>query len=88
LTFDDRVNWFPHPAPDGSTLLYLSYPTGTEGHPADRDVILRTLPLVDGTVPDGAEPTDVVAFRGGQGTINVNSWSPDSDHFAYVRYAP
>jgi hypothetical protein len=39
-------------------------------------------------VPDGAEPTDVVAFRGGQGTINVNSWSPDSDRFAYVRYAP
>lgn len=86
LTFDDRVNWFPHPSPDGRTLLYLSYPPGTEGHPADKDVILRTLPWVDGAVPDDAEPTDVAAFRGGQGTINVNSWAPDSDRFAYVRY--
>ena len=23
---------------------------------------------------------------GGQGTINVNSWSPDSTHFAFVSY--
>lgn len=23
---------------------------------------------------------------GGQGTINVNSWSPDSTHFAFVAY--
>lgn len=86
LTFDERVNWFPHPSPDGTVLLYLSYPPGVEGHPADKDVILRTLPLVDGLVPAGAGPTDVVAFRGGQGTINVNSWAPDSDRFAYVRY--
>lgn len=86
LTFDERVNWFPHPSPDGTVLLYLSYPPGTEGHPADKDVILRTLPLVGGAVPAGAAPVDVVAFRGGQGTINVNSWAPDSDRFAYVRY--
>ena len=86
LTFDERVNWFPHPSPNGRVLLYLSYPPGTQGHPADKDVILRTLPLVDGAVPEGAEPVDVVAFRGGQGTINVNSWAPDSDRFAYVAY--
>jgi TolB protein len=87
LTFDERVNWFPHPSPDGSVLLYLSYPPGTFGHPADKDVILRTLPMVDGSVPDGATPVDVVAFHGGQGTINVNSWAPDSDRFGYVRYS-
>ncbi|WP_230207649.1 biopolymer transporter Tol [Microlunatus sp. Gsoil 973] len=86
LTFDERVNWFPHPSPDGAVLLYLSYPPGTQGHPADKDVILRTLPLVDGSVPEAAQPVDVVAFRGGQGTINVNSWAPDSDQFAYVSY--
>jgi Tol biopolymer transport system component len=88
LTDDERVNWFPHPSPDGRVLLYLSYPPGTEGHPGGKDVILRTLPMLDGRIPDGATPTDVVAFHGGQGTINVNSWAPDSDRFAYVRYSP
>jgi Tol biopolymer transport system component len=86
LTGDERVNWFPHPSPDGRTLLYLSYPPGIEGHPGDQDVILRTLPMIDGRVPEGATPTDVVTLRGGQGTINVNSWAPDSDRFGYVRY--
>jgi len=28
----------------------------------------------------------VTKFFGGQGTINVNSWSPDSKKFAYVVY--
>ena len=93
LTFDDRVNWFPHPSPDGRTLLYLSYPPGTEGHPPDHNVILRTLPLTgDRSAPVTGEPTDVAAlnghpYTGGQGTINVNSWAPDSDRFGYVRYA-
>ena len=80
LTFDRRVNWFPHPSPDGTTVLYLSFPTGTLGHPAGRDVILRTV------TPDGDDVTDVVSLRGGQGTVNVNSWAPDSDQFAYVAY--
>lgn len=80
LTDDERVNWFPHLPPDGRTLLYLSYPSGTVGHPADKDVILRTMD------PAGGACTDVAAFRGGQGTINVNSWAPDSDRFAYVAY--
>ncbi len=86
LTDDDRVNWFPHPCPDGTKLVYLSYPPGTQGHPGGKDVILRLLPMTGGRVPEGAAPTDVAAFRGGQGTINVNSWAPDSDRFAYVRY--
>ncbi|MCY1136727.1 hypothetical protein OWR29_01870 [Actinoplanes sp. Pm04-4] len=81
LTFDDRVNWFPHFAPDGEHAVYLSYPPGTEGHPADRPVELR---LVRGG--DWRFPRTVVELAGGQGTINVNSWSPDSRHFAYVDY--
>lgn len=80
LTHDARVNWFPHPTPDGSLVAYLSYPEGTTGHPADRDVILR---MMD---PEGNNVRDLDAFDGGQGTINVNSWSPDSRCLAYVRY--
>jgi Tol biopolymer transport system component len=80
VTLDDRVNWFPHPSPDGRTIAYLSYPLGTIGHPADKAVILRTMD------PDGGNPRDLDAFNGGQGTINVASWSPDSQWLAYVRY--
>lgn len=80
LTFDERVNWFPHPSPDGLLLAYLSYPPGTEGHPADKDVILRLIPAA------GGPHRDIVSLFGGQGTINVNSWSPDSRSLAYVDY--
>ncbi len=80
LTFDNRVNWFPHFSPDGEWVVYLSYPEDTLGHPADKDVILRRMR------PDGREMGDVTAFLGGQGTINVNSWAPDSKRFAYVAY--
>lgn len=80
LTHDARVNWFPHPAPDGSIWSYISFPPGTLGHPADQDVILRRM------APDGSDSRDLDRFNGGQGTINVNSWSPDSQHLAYVRY--
>jgi TolB protein len=80
-TFDDRVNWFPHVSPDGLRLVYLSYPPGTKSHPADLDVILRLMPI------DGGASRDIVRINGGQGTINVNSWAPDSKRFAYVDYA-
>jgi TolB protein len=80
LTFDSRVNWFPHISPNGKTLVYLSYAAGTQGHPANVDVILRRL------VVDGGEPEDVVALYGGQGTINTNSWSPDGQQFAFVEF--
>ena len=80
LSFDDRVNWFPHISPDGKSIVYISYPMGTTGHPPDKDVILRTM------TADGKHERDLVAFFGGQGTINVNSWAPDSQRFAYVAY--
>lgn len=80
LTFDERVNWFPHVSPDGTAIVYISYPEGTLGHPADKEVILRFMR------PDGSGQRDVVALFGGQGTINVNSWAPDSRRFAYVAY--
>jgi len=79
LTTDERVNWFPHVSPDGSSVVYVSFPPGTLGHPADLDVIIRLL----GTDRTG---TDLVHLFGGQGTINVPSWAPDSRRFAYVAY--
>jgi len=80
MTADDRVNWFPHPAPDGRSVLYLSYQPGTEGHPRDRDVELRLLDTADGTI------RTLLALFGGQGSINVPCWSPDGSRFAFVRY--
>lgn len=80
VTHDERVNWFPHFSPDGQSIVYLSYPPGTQGHPPDRDVILRFMR------PDGTGMRDIVAFNGGQGTINVNSWAPDNRRFGYVAY--
>ena len=80
LTYDERVNWFPHLSPDGRRMAYVSFPPGTLGHPADRDVILRLC------APDGTGIRDLVRLHGGQGTMNVNSWAPDSRRLAYVDY--
>ena len=81
LTFDDRVNWFPHIAPTGDVVVYLSYPEGTTGHPADHAVELRLI-----SVDNWQAPTTLAAFNGGQGTINVPSWAPDGSAFAFVDY--
>lgn len=80
LTFDERVNWFPHVSPNNQLVAYLSYPPGTEGHPPDRPVELR---LMD---QEGTSAKCLASFWGGQGTINVNSWAPDSERLAYVAY--
>ncbi|MHA7268470.1 TolB family protein [Arthrobacter sp. HLT1-20] len=80
LTHDERVNWFPHPSPDGNRLAYVSFPPGTLGHPADVDVVVRLLEN-DGTTRDLAH------VFGGQGTMNVPSWSPDGSRIAIVAYS-
>jgi TolB protein len=81
LISTDTVDWFPHLAPNGHLAVYLQYPAGTVGHPADLDV---ELVLVD--TADWSAPLARVPLFGGQGTINVNSWSPDSTRFAFVSY--
>lgn len=81
LTFNSRVNWFPHLSPTGSHAVYLSYPGGTEGHPADRQV--RLVLVKDNHWNRGQE---VARFTGGQGSINVNSWAPDGSAFAFIDY--
>ncbi|UJW86774.1 TolB family protein [Devosia sp. SL43] len=80
LTFDSYVNWFPHLSPDGKTVAFISFPQGTIGHPADKDVLLRLM------TPEGEQQRTLASFFGGQGTINVNSWAPDSKRLAYVAY--
>ena len=80
LFADDHVNWFPHPSPDGKHVIYLAYPPGTEGHPKDLDVAIWVMD------PDGGNRKQVMAFNGGQGTMNVPNWAPDGSAFAYVRY--
>jgi TolB protein len=88
VTSDDLEDWFPHPSPDGKWLLVFSFPKGTSGH-NDRmaGVQLRLMPL-PGAAPQAASPEVLATFFGGQGTINVNSWSPDSKRFAFVEYEP
>ena len=58
----------------------MSYEKGVTGHPANKDVVLRLMPLA------GGKPKVIATLFGGQGTINVPSWSPDSRHVAFVSY--
>jgi Tol biopolymer transport system component len=77
---DDYADWFPHPSPDGKYIVFLSYHKSVEGHPPDMDVVLRLMPA------GGGEVKTLAHLFGGQGTLNVHSWSPDSKKFAFVSY--
>lgn len=81
LTNDAYSNWFPHPSPDGRWIVFISY-LDDQGsrHPADKAVMLRLMNAKTGQL------RELCRFRGGQGTINVPSWSPDSKRFAFVSY--
>ncbi|HET7415403.1 MAG TPA: biopolymer transporter Tol [Arthrobacter sp.] len=81
LVTSNTVDWFPHLSPDGRRATYLRFPAGTLGHPADLEVELVVV-----TTDDWTTPVRTWTLFGGQGTLNVNSWSPDSDRFAYVAY--
>ena len=83
LTFDQWNDWFPHISPNGKTILFLSYPPGIDAqdHPHYKHVMLRTMPV------NGGNPQAAAYLYGGQGTINVASWSPDSKKAAFVSYS-
>lgn len=80
LTFDAYHNWFPHISPDGKWMVFISFPTDIDpdSHPSYKRVELRLMPV------SGGAPRTIAYLYGGQGTINVNSWSPDSKHIAFV----
>ncbi|MEZ5400465.1 MAG: alpha/beta hydrolase fold domain-containing protein [Bryobacteraceae bacterium] len=88
ITSDEHEDWFPHLSPDGKKMIVIAFPPGTKGH-NDRmpGMTLRMMPVAGGK-PDAKRIETLVTFYGGQGTINVNSWSPDSTRFAYVVYEP
>lgn len=77
---DDLNNWFPHISPDGQWMVFLTYAADVSGHPPGKDVMLRLMSLSDKKI------TVLTKLFGGQGTINVPSWSPDSTRVAFVSY--
>ena len=77
---DEFNNWFPHISPDGRQMVFLSYEKDVKGHPADKDVTLRRMNL------DNKKIDVIGRFLGGQGTVNVPCWSPDSKRIAFVTY--
>jgi dipeptidyl aminopeptidase/acylaminoacyl peptidase len=77
---DDLNNWFPHISPDGQWMVFLTYSADVTGHPENKDVMLRLMSLADKRI------TVLAKLFGGQGTINVPSWSPDSKQLAFVSY--
>lgn len=81
LTDDAYSNWFAHPSPDGKQFVFISYLEDQgDKHPPMKNVALRLYDLENGNI------RTLCKFTGGQGTINVPSWSPDSKRFAFVSY--
>ncbi|MBZ9730072.1 biopolymer transporter TolR [Salegentibacter sp. JZCK2] len=80
LTFDARNDWFPHISPDGKWIAYISFPSEipVNDHPSYKRVTLNLMPTA------GGAPKVIAYLYGGQGSINVPSWSPDSKHLAFV----
>lgn len=82
LTFDEYDNWFPHPSPDNKSIVYISYIEDQKGgHPFGKDVMIRKLDIETGEITNLTS-----TFYGGQGSLNVHSWSPDGKRIAFVRY--
>jgi Tol biopolymer transport system component len=84
ITFDTDLNsWFPHVSPDGKNIVYIAYKkedVKPGDHPPGKNVALRLMPA------SGGKATTIIELFGGQGTVNVNSWAPDSKRFAFVSY--
>jgi TolB protein len=80
LTSDEYNNWFPHISPDGKWIAFLSFmpQVKADDHPFYKHVCLRLMPV------EGGKPEVIAYLYGGQGTINVPSWSPDSKKIAFI----
>jgi len=84
MTFDEEWNtWFPHISPDRKHVVMLAYhqdDVKPNEHVPNKNVELRLMSA------DGSDVRTIIKLFGGQGTINVNSWAPDSRRFAFVSY--
>jgi TolB protein len=80
VTFDEYNDWFPHVSPDGKWIVYLSFPKEIDptSHPFYQKVYVRLMKA------GGSVPKTIAYLYGGQGTINVPSWSPDSKKIAFI----
>ena len=80
ITTDEYNNWFPHISPDGKRIVFLSFSkeVAPSDHPFYKQVYLRLMSV------DGGKPIVIAYVYGGQGTINVPSWSPDNKKVAFV----
>ncbi|MDZ7722767.1 MAG: DUF5050 domain-containing protein [candidate division KSB1 bacterium] len=80
ITFDEYNDWFPHISPDGKYIIFLSYRPEIESgdHPFYKHVYLRMMSV------NRKEPNIVAYVYGGQGTMNVPSWSPDGNYVAFI----
>jgi Tol biopolymer transport system component len=80
ITSDEYNNWFPHISPDGKRIVFLSFSrdVAPSDHPFYKQVYIRLMPAA------GGSPRVIAYVYGGQGTINVPSWSPDSRKVAFV----
>jgi TolB protein len=80
---EDANCWFPHISPDGKWISYIAYAKNDVDpgdHPANKNVEIRLFPT------DGNKSTTIIKLFGGQGSMNVNSWSPDNRNIAFVSY--
>lgn len=82
IIYSAHSDWFPHPSPDGTKLIFLRYLEDQgQAHPFGRDVLIMLLDLISGETRAITE-----VFYGGQGSLNVPCWAPDSSGFAFVSY--
>jgi TolB protein len=83
ITYDQYNSWFPHISPDGKWIVFISYADEirAEDHPPYKRVMLRLMPAA------GGDPRVIAYIYGGQSTINVPSWSPDSKQIAFVSFS-
>lgn len=83
MTFEEQNNWFAHVSPDGETVINLAY--SKDGLDASEHLPNMQVSLW-AMKPDGSRRRKLLDFFGGQGSVNVNSWAPDSKRFAFVAY--